>query len=151
MAHRLEACLVALVIAVPGVGLAQQGTASAPLQRGVNVRMAVTQNAVEVPDADEPQALVVTVAADGTTFLQGDPVVPSNLAAAVKDILVTRSDSTLYIKADAGVPYARVVEVLDAVQTSGVEGITLLTTQQDPADRGKQRVFPKGLAMRIVR
>ena len=67
----------------------------------------------------------------------------------MRSILSTRNDKTLYIKADARVPYARLVEVIDAVQKSGVEGLTFLTAQQDAADQ-RTLVSPKGLEMRVV-
>ena len=47
----------------------------------------------------------------------------------------------------ARVPYARLVEVLDAVQNSGVDGLTFLTAQQDT---GSRPVGSKGLQMRVV-
>jgi hypothetical protein len=53
------------------------------------------------------------------------------------------------VKADARVPYARLVEVIDAVQKSGVEGVTFLAAQQDAADQGGRPVSPKGLELRL--
>jgi hypothetical protein len=61
-----------------------------------------------------------------------------------------RFEKTLYIKADARVPYARLVEVIDALWKSGVEGVTLLTAQRDASDQRSGPVPPKGLAMRVV-
>lgn len=143
MNRRLEACLVSLVmVAIPGAVFAQQA--------GVSVQMPVTSNAVAVPNADTQGALVVALTADGTPYLRGDRLTTPALADRVRSILSTRRDKTLYIKADARVPYARVVEVIDAVQKSGVEGLTLLTTQQDAADQGRRLVPPKGLEMRVV-
>ena len=151
MNRRLEACLVSLVItAIPGAVFAQQAGGTVPLQRGVSVQMPVTSSAVVVPNADTQDALVVALTADGTAYLRGDRLPRPALADTVRRILSTRNDKTLYIKADARVPYARVVEVIDAVQTSGVEGVTLLTAQQDAADQGSRLVFPKGLEMRVV-
>ena len=43
----------------------------------------------------------------------------------------------------------RVIEVIDAVQTSGVEGVTFLTAQQDAGDHGRRPVSPKGLQLRV--
>jgi biopolymer transport protein ExbD len=51
---------------------------------------------------------------------------------------------------DARVPYARVVEVIDAVQKSGVEGVTLLTAQPETTDQGKKARGSQGLEMRVV-
>ena len=67
----------------------------------------------------------------------------------MSNILSTRNEKTLHIKDDARVPYTRVVEVIDAVQESGVEGLTLLAAQEDASDHGKRLVPPKGLEMRV--
>jgi len=148
MNRRLEAWLVSLTMAaIPGVVFAQQ---SVPLQRGVSVQMVVTRNAVAVPNADTQDALVVALTADGTAYLGAVRLPTPALADTVRSVLSTRNEKTLYIKADARVPYARLIEVIDAVQKSGVEGLTLLTTQQDAADRGDKPVPPKGLEMRVV-
>ena len=131
-------------------GVCAQSGGIVPLQRGVSVQMPVTSNAVAVPNADTQDALVVALTADGSTYLRADRVPTPALADRVRSILSTRNEKTLYIKADARVPYARLVEVIDAVQKSGVEGVTLLTAQQDAADQGKRVVPPKGLEMRVL-
>ena len=149
MNRRLQVCLALPVMAaITGVVCAQSG-GSVPLQRGVNVQLAVTSNAVAVPNADQPEALVVALTADGSTYLGANPVPTPDLADRVRSILSKRKDKTLYIKADARVPYARLVEVIDAVQKSGVDGLTLLTAQQDTADQGRMPVPPKGLELRV--
>ena len=150
MTRTLEACLVSVVmVAVAGAVFAQQSGGNVPLQRGVSVRMPVTRNAVAVPNADGQDALVLALTADGTAYLRGDRLATPALADLVSSILASRNEKTLYIKADARVPYARLVEVIDAVQKSGVEGLTLLTAQQDAADQGNRLVAPKGLEMRV--
>ena len=122
MNRRLQACLVLLMMAaIAGAVFAQSGV-SVPLQRGVSVQLVVTSNAVAVPNADQPDALVVALTADGSVYLRANPVPTPDLADRVRSILSTRKDKTLYIKADARVPYARLVEVMDAVQKSGGEG-----------------------------
>src|SRR6185295_5317846 len=112
--------------------------------------MPVTRNAVAVPSADGQDALVVALTVDGTAYLRGDRLAMPALADRVRSILSTRNEKTLYIKADARVPYARLIEVIDAVQKSGVEGLTLLTAQPDPTDQGSRLVPPKRLEMRVV-
>lgn len=150
MNRRLRASLVSLMLAaLPGAVFAQSGV-SVPLQRGVSVQLPVTSNAVAVPNADNQNALVVALTADGTTYLGVNRLPTSALADSVRNILSTKNEKTLYIKADARVPYARFVEVIDAVRNSGVDGLTLLTAQQDTADQGRKLVAPKGLEMRVV-
>ena len=149
MNRRLQACLVSLMMgAISGAVFAQSG-GNVPLQRGVSVQLAVTSNAVAIPNADKQDALVVALTADGTTYLRGEPLPAPALADRVRSILSTRKDKTLYIKADARVPYARLVEVIDALQKSGIKGLTFLTAQQDAADQGRTPVSPKGLELRV--
>jgi len=149
MNGRLQTFGVLLLMATLAGGLSAQSGQSVPRQRGVSVQLAVTTNAVAVPNADQPDALVVALTADGTTYLQTNPVRTPDLADRVRSILSARNDKTLYIKADARVPYARVVEVVDAVQKSGVEGVTFLTEQQGAEEQGTKPVSPKGLEMRV--
>jgi biopolymer transport protein TolR len=141
--------LMLTVVCISSALRAQQPGGAAPLQRGVSVQMAVTNNAVTVPDADAQDALLVAVTADGTTFLRGDRVPMQALASMVRSLLAARTDKTIYLKADARVPYARVVEVIDTVQTSGVELLTLLTVQMTAADPGRSPAAPRGLEMRV--
>ena len=150
MNRRLKAYLASLMVAAIPIGVGAQQPGDAPLQRGVSVQMAVTRNAVAVPNADTQDALIVALTADGTVYLGGDPLPLAVLAERVRSIFPKRNEKTLYIKADARIAYARLVEVIDAVQRTGVEGLTLLTTQQDATDRGNRLVPPKGLEMRVM-
>ena len=136
---------VAIVVVVPGLVFTQ----NIPLQAGVSVQLPVTSNAVTVSNADNQNALVVALTADGITYLGVNPLAPTALAESVKKLLSSRNEKTIYIKADGRVPYARVVEVIDALQKSGVDGLTLLTGQRDAAAQGRP-VASKGLEMRVV-
>ena len=145
MNTRLRASLIVTILAaLPGAVFSQ----NRPLQAGVSVQLPITAGAVPIPKADSQDALVVALTADGAIYLGVDRVTTATLADRVQKLLAARSDKTLYIKADARVPYARVVEVMDAVRTSGVELLTFLTAQQDAAST--RPVVLKGLEMRVV-
>jgi biopolymer transport protein ExbD len=146
MKYLLVVCLFVLALATTAV-VAQDPTI--PMQRGISVQLPATSNAVAVPSADKEDALVVAVTHDGRVYLGTDLVSPADLADKVKGELATRADKKLYIKADARTPYANVVKVLDAVRTSGVHELTLLTDQQRPSEAGKL-VTPTGLEMLVV-
>jgi len=138
-----------IVAALAVVAFAQRGVNPA-LQAGVSVQLPATSNAVAIPNADNPNALVVAVTADGTTYLGVNPLTTSALAESVRKTLSTRNDKTLYIKADGRAPHARVIDVIDAVRNSGVDGLTFITAQQGPAGPGGAPVAPKGLEMRVL-
>lgn len=146
MKHLLEVCLIALALATTTL-FAQDPTI--PMQRGISVQLPVTSNAVAVPSADKEDALVVAVTHDDRVYLGTDLISPAELAATIKTEMATRADKRLYLKADARTPYRNVVNVLDVVGTSGVQGLTLLTDQRGSSEAEKL-VTPTGLEMLVV-
>ena len=126
--------------------LAAPRCAAQTLRKGVHVEMALTQNAVALPDADQADALVVAITHDGTVYLGIDRITPAALAE--KRDLFSQAEEKLYIKADARVPYATVTKVLDAVRAAGVTAPNLLTNQPESPRPGKI-VPPKGLEVLI--
>jgi biopolymer transport protein ExbD len=139
---------VALLALVTTLATAPRSKAQV-MQKGISVELAPTNSAVPVPDADNPDALIITVTDNGKLYFGLDPVAPGTLAEKLKR---RRSDRTrtLYIKADAKAPYACVVKVLDAARTAGIAGVTLLTTSPMIAQAGKV-VPPEGLEMELAR
>jgi biopolymer transport protein ExbD len=99
------------------------------LQRGVSVEMPVATHAVEMRAADEPNATVVAITADGRVFVGTD----ATDAAALSKL----SAQTVYVKADARVPYQKVLTVMDALRGKSV---VLLTAA--PNNIEKTRIVP---------
>ncbi len=146
MNYLLEVCLVALVLTT---NLALSGAAQAPgLRKGVSVEMAVTRNAVALPDADREDALIVALTHNGRVYLGVDLITPTALAKGVRDRLSNQTDKKLYLKADARTEYANVASVLAAVRAAGVEYVFLLTSQPSLRQPGVP-VPPSGLEVRV--
>jgi biopolymer transport protein ExbD len=136
---------VVFVVFVTILLAAPRCTAQA-LRKGVHVELAVTRNAVAMPNADNADALIVAVTHNGSVYLGIDPITPAALAE--KRGLFSRAEGKLYIKADARTPYANVAKVLDALRTAGVTAPNLLTGQHETPEPGKLPV-PKGLEVRV--
>ncbi len=149
MKRLLEVCLVALILAGSMTSIAAQSAAGVLKQKGITVDLPPTSTAVTVPDADKKDAVVVTVTRDGSVYLGVNLTSTAALADEVRSVLSNRSQKTLYIKADARIPYASLVGILDSARTAGVQEVTLLTTQRDSESPGTV-VPPKGLEMLIV-
>jgi biopolymer transport protein ExbD len=143
----LLVCLVALSL------LARVATPAAPqapaLEPGVSVRMAVTINASQMPEADDAAARIVTVTQDGAIYFGVDRVFPGQLLEQMKQLPRSRGQK-LYIKADARAPFADLDHVLKAARVSRFETAVLLTAQPEAASRGAM-VPPKGLLVMLVR
>jgi biopolymer transport protein ExbD len=93
------------------VAVAQESPKPA-LRKGVSVQMPVAPHAVEMRAADEPNATVVAITADGKVFVGIQPTEP--------DALSRLSAETVYVKADARVPFQTVLTVLDALRGKSV-------------------------------
>ncbi len=138
---------LALLLVITTITAAPRSSAQA-LQKGISVQLAPTRSAVPVPEADKPDALIITVTNTGSLYFGIEPVTPGSLAEKLKGHL-SRTEN-LYIKADARAPYASVVKVLDTARAAGVAGVTLLTTQPMTAQAGAG-VSPEGIELELGR
>ena len=105
------------------------------LQKGVSVELAQTNNAVDMAEADQEDAVLVSVTRDGKFYLGSRQVALEELPGQVLDILSGRLDKTVYVKSDFRSRYGDVVAVVDNVRTAGVDRIGLLTERLDAAIR----------------
>lgn len=144
MKYSLEVCLFAFMVAGSTVSIQAQTPA---MRQGVSVQMARTNNAVAFPAADEEDAWIITVAADGKLFFGTTPVTSGSLLDEMKSTPRHR-DAKLYIKADARAPFADVKKVLNAARTDMFESAVLLTSGNETSSLGKL-VAPKGLEVKI--
>ena len=83
------------------------------LQKGQSVDLARTRNPVDMKEADRDDAVLVAVTRDGKFWLNQDRVNIDDLAAKVNDLLATRLEKTVFVKADFRAKYERLVEHLE--------------------------------------
>ena len=102
------------------------------LQKGQNVQMAKTNSPIAMEDADKEDAVLVAITREGKVWLDVEQVTIESLGPKVQEKLENRSNKQIFIKADQGVKYSVVVEVVDAVRTAGVDQVGLLTEQIKP-------------------
>ena len=129
--------LLALVLFATVVANSQQ------LQKGVSVEMAPTTNALPMPAADNLNAWIVTVTADGQLWFGTNPVSQDDLIAEMIRTPRNRGQN-LYVKADARAPYAAVASALKAAQTAKFDAPVLLTAQTVSIPPGTM-IPPQGL------
>jgi biopolymer transport protein ExbD len=139
---------VAFLVVATVLSLVPRSTAQA-LQKGISVELAPTSSAVAVPDADNQDALIITVTEAGKLYFGIDMLTPDALLEKLKS-RTSHHAQTLYIKADAKAPYACVMKVLDAAHIAGVASVTLLTTQPRTTQAGAT-VSPLGIEMELAR
>ena len=97
---------------------------TAPMMyRGIDVNLPKTSSK---PTAVE-ERMVLTVSKERTLYLNDRRLAPGSLEGALREAFRTRTDKTLYLKADAGLSYGAVVETMDQVRRAGIERLGMVT------------------------
>jgi len=121
-------------------------TATNPvLQQGVHVEMAPTTGAASLPDADNPDAWIVTVTDHGDLYFGVQSVTLDGLLETMRDRPRNRGQE-LYIKADGRARVTDVSQVLEIAGKSLFKRAFLLTAQPSGAQPGTI-ISPKGLSI----
>ena len=71
-------------------------------------------------------ALVLTVEATAFRLNQTAVLTTSELDAQLRDVLLARSDRTVFVRADREVSYGRVVEAMDVARGAGADRIGIV-------------------------
>jgi biopolymer transport protein ExbD len=133
----LSVALTFAIVLSPSRSNAQQ------LRQGISVQMPPASSAASMPEADDENAWIVTVTADGSLYFGTNPVTPAGLVNEMK-IHPRNREQKLYIKADARTPYADVEKALAAAHVDLFDESVLLTSQPGSSEPGTM-VSPKGL------
>lgn len=143
MKYVLEVCLIALSAG----SFAPSTLAQSPaMQQGVSVELVPTRNASPMPEADSQDAFVVAVTENGSVYLGVNLITLPELSEKARSTPIKRGQA-IYIKADARVPYATVLPVLQA--TGGGPVPQALLTNQSASKEPGSIVPPNGLDVSV--
>ncbi len=94
-----------------------------------------------LPKAQQEDPLIVSLRADGSIFVNfglpeaaadgGTRISPGALTEQAAQIVRTRPDLPVFVRADTSLAYGRVIEVMSILQRAGVSDVGLVT---DPVD-----------------
>jgi biopolymer transport protein TolR len=100
---------------------------TAPIMtESVGVNLPRTAPAASVPVKSD-RAVVVSVTADGSVFLNDDVVLEGELVPRVLALVTEKPDSVVYVRGDESGTYGNVVEVVASLKEAGVSELGLLT------------------------
>ena len=121
----VDIMLVLLIIFMVTAPLLTQGlTVALPTAEGKSFELA----------SNNPAKIQVT--STGAVYLDGTPAGSTNLEATLGPMLRSRRVKRALLEADKGVPYGRVVAVLDVMNRAGVEQLGMVT--QPRTTNGRQ-------------
>jgi biopolymer transport protein ExbD/biopolymer transport protein TolR len=102
------------------------------LENKVNVTLAQTENAVAMEDASKEDAITIAITRDSKVFLGQDQTSIADLGPKVLDLLKDKTNKMVFFRSDARAHYGTVMDAIDAVRTTGVDEIGLLTDNRQP-------------------
>ncbi|XAH23451.1 biopolymer transporter ExbD [Xylophilus sp. GW821-FHT01B05] len=102
-----------------------------------SIRLDLPQAASAAP-VSKPASLAVVMDKSGQVFLDDKPVAVEAVAARFADAARADPATELQLRADAGVPYGRVVEVLGLAQKAGLTRIGFMADPAVAAPAGRK-------------
>ncbi|MDE0694895.1 MAG: protein TolR, partial [Boseongicola sp.] len=98
---------------------------AAPLQT-VGVPVELPRTAAQALESGQEEPLTVTLTADGVTMIQTTEVADEEIVPRLRAVLSERASRRVFIRADGAIPYARVVQVMGALNAAGITDIGLV-------------------------
>lgn len=87
--------------------------------------------ATSTPANPDPQALTLSVRADGSIFYNGQPVNQSDLTERLRQLHAATPDARVIVQGDRDCPFGKVIELFDQIRRLGFTRLTIQT--QRPA------------------
>ena len=95
------------------------------VQLGIDVKLPEVQ-ASDSKSGQDPNVIVLTVKKNDQVEIQRNPLELRLLLAALRRLYAARQDKTIFIRAEAKVPFSKVIEVMDICKGAGVETLAII-------------------------
>ncbi len=93
------------------------------VQKGIDVKLPETT----ADTSATPQGLIVlTLKKDLSVMINQEEIELNMLQDRLRTIYQARSDKTIFIRADAKLPYSRVIELIDIAKGAGIEVLGII-------------------------
>lgn len=98
----------------------------------VGVPLQLPRTAAEAVTAEPEEPLTISLPAEGPLVLMTTEVAAAELVPRLRAVAAERQSSRIYLRADGAVAYARVMEVMGALNAAGFHDIVLVTDSGGP-------------------
>jgi biopolymer transport protein TolR len=85
--------------------------------------------AAPITQPDKP--LILTIDAQGKTYLQELPVPTAELIPRLQAIVLNKPDTVIYVRGDKSVPYGQVLELMGTAVAAGFTKVSLISESLD--------------------
>lgn len=98
----------------------------------VGVPIELPETAANAVPAEPEEPLTISVPAEGPLMLMEDSVEEGELVSRLTELAAGRASTKVFLRADDGIPYGRVVQVMGALNAAGFNNIVLVTDTGGP-------------------
>ena len=98
----------------------------------VGVPLDLPDTSAQAVATDQEEPLALSIDTSGAIFLQETPVEDGALLPMLAAVASERASDRVYLRADGAVPYARVAQVMGALNAGGFSNIVLVTDGDGP-------------------
>jgi biopolymer transport protein TolR len=109
---------------------------AAPLMT-VGVPLELPKTAAKTVPTEQEEPLTISLQVDGTVSMMNTPVPEDDLVDRLRSVAQERSSDKVFLRADGGIEYARVVQVMGALNLGGFSNIVLVTDAGGPTLTGQ--------------
>jgi biopolymer transport protein TolR len=121
----VDVMLVLLIIFMVAAPLLTTGV---PLQ--------LPETTAEALPTPQEEPLTVQIGAEGKVYVMNTEVPPGDLLARLRAVAAERRDDQVYLRADQGLSYGTIMEVMGALNAGGFRSIALVTDAAPPETEG---------------
>ncbi|MBK4214797.1 ExbD/TolR family protein [Paracoccus caeni] len=104
---------------------------AAPLMTA-GVPLNLPQTAATAVQTEPEEPLVISIPLEGEVMVMDSPVADAQIVSRLREILANRESQRVFLRADGSNPYARVVQVMGALNAAGLSDIVLVTDAGGP-------------------
>ena len=98
----------------------------------VGVPVELPKTAASALPTEQEEPLTITLTLDGLVMIQSNEVAEDELIPKLRAIASERTGDKVFLRADGSIPYARVAQVMGALNAGGFRNIGLVTDTDGP-------------------
>jgi biopolymer transport protein ExbD/biopolymer transport protein TolR len=102
------------------------------LQSGIEVAVPRTRTVKEITE----ERLVISINREQQVYLNSDPVNINQIGEKIREKIRDPQGQSIYVRADENVPFGAFATVMDAVKSSGISNVSIVT---QPLDKNGSR------------
>ncbi|MCE5973612.1 ExbD/TolR family protein [Sinirhodobacter sp. WL0062] len=104
----------------------------------VGVPLELPKTAAKAVPTEQEEPLTISLQLDGTVSMMNSPVPEAELVDRLRAVAQERDSDKVFLRADGGIEYSRVVQVMGALNAGGFNNIVLVTDTGGPGLTGEQ-------------